>query len=159
MRKTLISIIFFRLLFAAELKTPAEFLGYELGDYFTPHHKVVSYFEYVSNQEPNIRTVVYGETYERRPLMTAIISSELNMNTLEDLRIDNLKRAGILKGKPSDRKIGIVWLSYNVHGNEANSTEAAMKTLHALADKNNKSTQKYNNESKHNNYVWRWGWS
>ena len=56
MRKTLISIIFFRLLFAAELKTPAEFLGYELGDYFTPHHKVVSYFEYVSNQEPNIRT-------------------------------------------------------------------------------------------------------
>ncbi|MET4081023.1 hypothetical protein ABIB40_000968 [Pedobacter sp. UYP30] len=26
----------------------------------------------------------------------------------------------------------VVWLSYNVHGNEASSTETAMKTLYAL---------------------------
>ncbi|MEC7798596.1 MAG: M14 family metallopeptidase [Candidatus Neomarinimicrobiota bacterium] len=131
------------LLFASELKTPGEFLGYELGDYFTPHYKVVSYYEHVSEEESNVKTIKYGETYERRPLMVAIVSSEKNMSMLEDLRIDNLKRAGILKGKPNNKKIGIVWLSYNVHGNEANSTEAAMKTLYALADKNNRSTQKW----------------
>ena len=38
------------LLFASELKTPGEFLGYELGDYFTPHYKVVSYYEHVSKE-------------------------------------------------------------------------------------------------------------
>ena len=95
------------LLFASELKTPGEFLGYELGDYFTPHYKVVSYYEHVSEEESNVKTIKYGETYERRPLMVAIISSEKNMSMLEDLRIDNLKRAGILKGKPNNKKIGI----------------------------------------------------
>ena len=28
----------------------------------------------------------------------------------------------------------IVWLSYNVHGNESSSTEAAMKTLYKLVN-------------------------
>ena len=83
------------------------------------------------------------KTYENRPLMAAIVSSEENMSILDDLRRDNLKRAGIMEGKPSGKKVGIVWLSYNVHGNEANSTEAAMKTLYALADKNNKATQRW----------------
>jgi hypothetical protein len=33
--------------------------------------------------------------------------------------------------------VAIVWMSYNVHGNEANSMEAAMQTLYELADPNN----------------------
>ena len=61
------------LLFASELKTPGEFLGYALGDYFTPHYKVVSYYEHVSKEKSNVKTIKYGETYERRPLMVAII--------------------------------------------------------------------------------------
>jgi len=37
----------------------------------------------------------------------------------------------------------IVWLSYNVHGNEASSTEAAMMTLFALADPSNTKTKEW----------------
>ena len=128
---------------ANTLLPPSDFLGYKLGDKFTPHHLVVDYLFHVSQNEPNVKIVEYGKTYEGRPLMLAFISSVDNMDKLEQIRKDNLTRAGIIKGSTKTKKVGIVWLSYNVHGNEANSTEAAMKTLHALADKSNITTQEW----------------
>ena len=142
MFKTVFSILLIvSSLYGENFKSPSAFLGYKLGDNFTYHHKVVSYFEHVSNTSSNVKLISYGKTYEGRPLLVAVISSEENMEMIEDLRMDNLKRAGIAKGQASNKKVGIVWLSYNVHGNEANSTEAAMKTLYSLASKNNKKTQ------------------
>ncbi len=116
------------------LQSPDEFLGYELGTRFTPHHKVVAYYEHVASVMPNVQTQRYGLTNELRPLMINIISSQENMNKLEQIRTDNLVRTGLADGTASGEKIGIVWLSYNVHGNEANSTETAMKTLYELAN-------------------------
>lgn len=142
MYKTIISILLFiSALHGDNIKSPAAFLGYGLGEKFTFHHKVVSYFKHVSDASPNVKLISYGKTYEQRPLLVAVISSEENINIIEDIRLDNLKRAGVIKGKTTDSKVGIVWLSYNVHGNEANSTEAAMKTLYALTNKENKETQ------------------
>ncbi len=142
MRKSLIIFLLtISVIFAGGLKSPAEFLGYNLGDHFTYHHRVVSYYEHVADAASNVKIIPYGQTYEQRPLMVAVVSSDENMAMLDDLRKDNLKRAGILEGKANDNKVGIVWLSYNVHGNEANSTEAAMKTLFALANRRNKKTQ------------------
>jgi hypothetical protein len=46
-------------------------------------------------------------------------------------------------GSSSADKKAIVWLSYNVHGNEANSTEASMQTLYELSDPQNKKTQEW----------------
>ena len=144
MRNVLIKILLpISVIFAGGLKSPAEFLGYDLGDHFTYHHRVVSYYEHVADAASNVKIIPYGKIYEHRPLLVAVISSDENMAMLDDLRMDNLKRAGLMKGNPTGKKVGIVWLSYNVHGNEANSTEAAMKTLHALADRNNKSTQEW----------------
>ncbi|MEQ8927404.1 MAG: M14 family metallopeptidase, partial [Fulvivirga sp.] len=124
-----------------ELKTPSEFLGYELGDRFTRHHKVVEYFKHVAEAKKNVLYQTYGETYEHRPLTYAIISSLENMNNIEQIRLNNLKRAQMADGNSNDDGIAIVWLSYNIHGNEASSIEASMKTMHALADESNKTTQ------------------
>lgn len=127
----------------AQLKSPSEFLGYELGDRFTRHHKVVEYFEHVAKSKSNIQLKTYGETYEHRPLIYAIISSSENMARLEQIRTDNLKRAKMLEGTANKNDIAIVWLSYNIHGNEASSVEAAMKTVYALMNENNKSVQQW----------------
>jgi hypothetical protein len=94
---------------------------------------VVDYFKYVSEQLPNqIKLEKYGETNERRPLYVTYISSEENIKNLETIRENNLKNTGILDGTPTSSNIAIVWLSYNVHGNEASSTEAAMNTVFKL---------------------------
>ena len=126
-----------------KLLSPKEFLGYELGDRFTRHHKVVEYFKHVADVMPNVSLTQYGETYENRPLVYAVVTSVENFNNLEQIRTDNLKRAGLLPGNPSVNKKAVVWLSYNVHGNEANSLEASMLTLYELANPSNTKIQEW----------------
>ncbi|MDP5094008.1 MAG: M14 family metallopeptidase, partial [Polaribacter sp.] len=131
--KTLLLIAFLSIsqLFSQNIQSPSEFLGYEIGSRFTRHHKVVDYFEYISKSLPNVKLEKYGETNEHRPLYISFISSEENIQNLEEIRKTNLSQTGILK-ENTDSKVAIVWLSYNVHGNEASSTEASMLTLYEL---------------------------
>lgn len=126
-----------------QLKTPDEFLGYTLGERFTRHHAVVDYFEYVDQNLDNVIIQKYGETYEHRPLMVAILSSPENMAKLDDIRLNNLKRTRYESGQADDNGIAIVWLSYNIHGNEASSIEASMRTIHTLADPNNAQSKEW----------------
>lgn len=126
-----LTTIIFSSITAQSIKSPSDFLGYELGTRFTRHHVVIEYFTYVSEHSKNVKLEKYGETNEFRPLYLSYISSEDNINNIENIREDNLKRAGILKGSVSS-EIVTIWLSYNVHGNEASSTEAAMQTLYDL---------------------------
>src|SRR5687768_1288011 len=116
------------------LRTPAEFLGYDPGERFTSHHRAVEYFEHVASVLPNAEVFHYGKTYEDRPLIYLAITSPENFKQLENIRSNNLKRTGLAEGTPTGQKVAIVWLSYNVHGNEASSMEAAMLTLYELAD-------------------------
>ena len=120
---------------AQNLKSPSEFLGYEIGTEFSRHNQVVDYFEYVSEKmDENVILKYYGETYERRPLMYAVLSSKKNINEIEKIRLANLE---VLEEKPSKlNDKAIVWLSYNVHGNESSSIEASMQTLFNLLTKN-----------------------
>ncbi|GGF27875.1 peptidase M14 [Echinicola rosea] len=116
-----------------QTKSPAVFLGYPLGDRFTPHHRIVDYFEHVAAHNENVKLEYYGETFEKRPLLVVWVSAQDNIDRLEEIRVDNLRRTGLEAGSPTNQ-IPITWLSYNVHGNEAVSSEAAMKTLWALVD-------------------------
>ena len=128
--------------FSQQLYSPKEFLGYELGDRFTRHHRLLEYFQHVASVSPTVDLFKYGETYEHRPLVYAVIASPENYAKLEQIRLDNLKRTGMAGGIASS-KVAIVWLSYNVHGNEANSMEASMQTLYELADPNNAKTKEW----------------
>lgn len=101
------------------LQSPSEFLGYNLGTRWTPHYKVMDYFRHVAGHSPMAKVEKYGETNEGRELMLAFISSETNMGRLEEIRTNNLKRAGLMDGAPTADSTVIVWLSYNVHGNDS----------------------------------------
>jgi hypothetical protein len=134
MKIKLLSIVAFLTLgitYSQTLLSPAEFLGYEIGTRFTRHHQVIDYFKYVSKTVSNVKMEKYGETNEHRPLYVSYISSNENIANLENIRKDNLSQTGILTGNAVNDK-AFVWLSYNVHGNEASSTEAAMLTLYEL---------------------------
>ena len=130
----------------AQLKSPEEFLGYRIGTKFTPHWKVVNYFQHVAASLPSIvKLQQYGETNEGRPLLATFISSPENIQNLENIRKNNVRLANLSPDKmaPSENTPAIVWLSYNVHGNEASSTEASMITLYALVDPSNAKTKEW----------------
>lgn len=130
----------------AQVQSPEQFLRYKLGDRYTPHYRIVDYFRHVSQAAPNmVKLEQYGETYEGRPLYLAYISSPENIAKLESIRMNNLRLANATKDRAAPIEDGtvIVWLSYNVHGNEPSSSEAAIKTLHALTDPANARTKEW----------------
>lgn len=133
------------ILFAhAQLQSPEEFLGYKVGTRFTPHWKVVDYFKYIASAVPSmVKLQPYGQTFEGRPMLVVYVSNPSFISHLESIRSNNLGLAkmagsGSLTGAPA-----IVWLSYNVHGNEASSSEAAMLALYALVDGSNTQTKQW----------------
>ncbi|HEX5027090.1 MAG TPA: M14 family metallopeptidase [Agriterribacter sp.] len=130
----------------AQLKSPDDFLGYKLGTQFTPHFKIVNYFNHVAAVLPaTVKLQTYGQTNEGRPLIATFISTEENIKNLENIRINNLRLAHITHDKtaPDENAPVIVWLSYNVHGNETSSSEAAMLTLYELANPANTKTKEW----------------
>ncbi|RTQ50097.1 zinc carboxypeptidase [Hymenobacter gummosus] len=126
----------------APLQTPAQFLGYPLGSRFTYHAEVLRYADYLARQYPDrLRVQPYGKTYEGRPLEVVQLASARNLARLDDIRQSNLRRTGLQSGTPAADQPAVVWLSYNVHGNEAVSSEAVMQVLYDFANPQNAEAQ------------------
>jgi len=125
---------------ADALQSPATFLGYDLGEQFTPHHRVVDYVRHVAEHSPRVIHRQYGTSVEGRPLLLATVTSTTNHDRLRTLRRDNLKRTDLVDGSPEAEPTAVVWLSYGVHGNESVSTESALRTLYTLGNPQNDRT-------------------
>lgn len=132
---------------AQNVPSPETYLGYKVGTRYTRHHKIVEYFNTVAKARPDmVKIESYGQTNEGRELMLAFVSSPENMQRLEAIRLNNLRIAGTTKDKAApivENAPAIVWLSYNVHGNEPSSSEAALLMIHALLDPSNSTTKEW----------------
>ncbi len=123
----------------ASTLSPRQFLGYRLGERFTEYARSVSYFEYLAAQSPRVRLDRYGSTYEGRPLILLTVTDVANMDRLEEIRTNQLKLVDSFRGAGMqvqgilDTQPVINSYSYNIHGNEASSTEAAMQFAYELA--------------------------
>lgn len=130
----------------AQLKSPEAFLGYKVGTHYTPHYRIVQYFQHLAKEAPQqLKLEQYGETNEGRPLLLATIASAQNMSNIEAIRTNNLRLANSTRDKaaPNENAPAIVWLSYNVHGNETSSSEAAMLTAYELVNPSNTRSQQW----------------
>ena len=134
-----------QILHGQTLKSPDSFLGYKLGEKFTPHNLIVDYFEYAAASMPGKMWLEqYGATYENRPLLLACISDPSNMARIESIRENNLALAGMAPANNASLKEPvIVWLSYNVHGNESSSSEVSMKVLYELLTSSSEDIKKW----------------
>src|SRR5437016_386963 len=112
--------------------TPDEFLGYKIGERFTPYSRILDYFDELARHSKLITVERFGETYEHRPLVLAVITSPKNREALNTIRANVAAltdpsattpehAAQIAKSTPA-----IAWLAFGIHGNETSSSEAAM---------------------------------
>ena len=120
------------------IPSPEEFLGYRIGERFTPHHRILAYFEELTRRSNLITMRQIGTTYEERPLVLATLTSAKNHAALEQIRanVGTLARgegdaAALTRATPA-----VVWLAFGIHGNESSSAEAAMMVAHALLTEN-----------------------
>ena len=119
------------------IPTPDEYLGYTLGDRFTPWDRIVDYFNELTKRSPLITVQKIGETYEHRPLVLAVITSPANRAKLADIRRDIASLANADVDASHAQEIArttpaVAWLGFGVHGNESSSAEAAMRVAAAL---------------------------
>lgn len=116
----------------ADPLSPEDFLGYPLGSRFTPHHRIINYLAHVKLSSDRVHLENYGQSVEGRPLMAAFISSPSNIDRLQNIRLNNRRRAGLEPGSPDQDIPAIVWLSYGIHGNESVSSEVALQVIYHL---------------------------
>ncbi|MEO8036833.1 MAG: zinc carboxypeptidase, partial [Acidobacteriota bacterium] len=65
------------------IPAPEQFLGYKLGEQFTPYDRILAYFDELSRKSSLITVQKFGETYEGRPLVLATITSARNRAMLD----------------------------------------------------------------------------
>ena len=134
--------------FNNSILSPEEFLGYEIGFQHTRHDQIVSYLTYLSTVSNKADLINYGKTHEGRNLVILTITSESNLNNLDDIQKEHLQYTvpGTSVDLNKDLPI-IINLGYGVHGNEPSSSEAAMLTAYTLVASMNKKIEKFRQKS------------
>ncbi len=133
----------------ASIPAPAAFLGYEPGERFTFHARMLDYFRALDVASDRMTLHEYGTSHEGRPLIYAAITSPKNQARIEDIRQRNLSLPGLSDeeaAQHANEQPLIHWMSYNVHGNEPSSTEAAMQVAYRLAAAQDAETLRYLDE-------------
>jgi len=103
------------------IPSPESQLGWEPGDWRIHHPALVQYLHTLAEKSDRVTIKVTGQTYEQRPLLQVIISSEENQLKLESLRHAHLQ--GAATGDLAAPLV--IWLGYSVHGDEASGANAA----------------------------------
>lgn len=118
------------------IPTPAAFLGYELGEQSTYYSSIENYIKELSKISNRLKLVPYGKTYENRTLYLLVFSSPENLANLENIRNNHLKLMTANESQAKDmmeKDPVFLSLSYNIHGNETSTSEAALQVAYRLA--------------------------
>ncbi len=139
MKNFVLSLLFTGLsLCYAQLKSPADFLGYPIGTKVTPHARILAYYDYLTAERPEqMKMESYGLSVEGRPLRIYYVSSPNHIRNLENIRQNNLRLARAAEGEGQVQSPAIIWISNNVHGNETSSAESSMLTIYELLNPQN----------------------
>ncbi len=137
----------------AAIPTPESILGYPLGAEMTLYAHIVQYFEKLAAASPRIILNTYGKTYEGRPLINVVITSEANHKNIEELRRQHLRLTDpdAIPASEAARLIEehpvFISMSYGIHGNEMSSSEAVMQVAYRLVAAQDEATRKLLDQS------------
>ena len=135
------------LAYDSSIPAPEDALGYEMGTQFTLHADAVDYLRTLADASDRVTMDTYGETYEGRTLPYLVVTSRANQGRLDQLKRNSrrLSDPASLSASARDRLLQnqpvFVSYSYNIHGNEPASTEAALQVAYRLAAAQDDSTR------------------
>jgi len=116
--------------------SPAEFLGFEIGDRPTYSGEILRYFEAVAAASPRATLHTYAHSHEGRPLVYLIVSSEANHARMGEIRADIGKIADPRLKVNAEALIettpAVAYCAYSIHGDELSGCEAALRLAHEL---------------------------
>jgi len=120
--------------YSQKISTPQDFLGYVPGEWHVSHDALVSYMRTLANESPRISFENRGTTYEGRPLILLVITSEENHQNLEKIRKDHLNLTEPSGGNMNTAEMPVVvYQGFSIHGNEASGSNASLLAAYYLA--------------------------
>ena len=125
-----------------DVPSPAEFLGWNIGDWHVRAAETLAYFRGLERASPRVKLEYYARSHEGKPLFHAIITSPENHARLEAIRTEHLKLADPSQSAALDTGAmpAVALLSYSIHGNEPSGANAALLVAWQLASSNDAET-------------------
>lgn len=127
-----------------------EVTGHAFGERITQHHEMVDYLETLAELSPRVTVIDQGESWERRSLLMAVVTSPANHGRLDSIRrvAQQLSdpRQGDLQGPPENQP-AIVWLGGSIHGFELSGSEGLLRLLEHLTTADDEATMKVLDET------------
>ncbi len=116
-----------------EIPTPDQFFHQALGKWHLTHDQVLNYMKEIAGISDRAILYEYARSYENRPLVHLVFTSEENQGKLDELKelhvqFSNPETSPSMEGVPL-----VVNLNYGVHGNESSATNSSVLTAYYLA--------------------------
>ncbi len=122
--------------FNKNIPTPEEYFGQKIGEWHLNYEQILSYFHEIERLSDRAVIQEYARSYENRPLIHIIFTSEDNQRNLESLKRLHNSFSEIGSNLNSENVPLVVNLGYGVHGNESSATNSSVLTAYYLAAAN-----------------------
>lgn len=118
-----------------DIPTPESFLGYQIGEWHISHDQQLMYMRHLASLSPRMSLRQHARTYEGRPLVHIIITSEANQARLEDIQAQHValsdpEQSGRLD---TENMPAVIYQGFSIHGNEPSGANAAPMVAYYLA--------------------------
>ncbi len=118
--------------YSSEISTPEKILGRPVGVGLASHEQILDCFAEWAAESPRAELKTYAKTHEGRALIRVIITSEENLQRLDEIKkdigrladprgLDEQEAKRIVDGAPA-----VAWLGYSIHGNELSGADASL---------------------------------
>ena len=117
-----------------EIPTPQEVIGFVPGEWHVSHDRLLMYMNKLAEVSPRIQIENRGFTYEGRQLVLLTISSEDNLENIEEIRKNHVALVEENSESINTEEMPIVInQGFSIHGNEPSGSNAALLYTYYLA--------------------------
>jgi len=115
------------------IPSPEEFFDQLPGDWHLTHGQVLSYYREIARVSGRAILQEYARSYENKPLVQLVFTSEKNQQKLDELKDLHLRYSEPGATIPVEGVPLVIRLGYGVHGNESSATNSSVISAYYLA--------------------------
>jgi hypothetical protein len=115
------------------IPTPESYFRQLMGEWHLNYEQILSYFNEIARLSGRAQLQEYARSYQNRPLVHLIFTSEDNQKGLDELRKVHYQYSEPGARIQAEKVPLVIFLGYGVHGNESSSTNASVLTAYYLA--------------------------
>ncbi|MEA5445074.1 M14 family zinc carboxypeptidase [Gammaproteobacteria bacterium AB-CW1] len=109
-------------------------VGYPLGERIASSYDIRRYMETLERETDRVKLVHQGESYERRPLVAAIITSPANHERLDEIQAGAQRLGDPRLGEAEiDDQPAVLWFGGSIHGFELSGSDGLTRLMEELA--------------------------